>query len=116
MAPTEPMLTEIEQARAIMKVINERMKPLDCIEAENKESLSYRIAEIMTASKNLYTGMLPRLITEDKPEDMWEMLVEMRMHFLHITDLIAEFDTLFLESIESEEDEEEGCECDDEEV
>jgi hypothetical protein len=115
MPPAEPILTEIEQARAIMKVINERMKPLDCIDQENKESLSYRTAEIMIASKSFYTTMLPRLIADDKLEDMWELLVEMRMHFLHLTDLVAEFDTLFLESIKTEE-EEEGCECDEEEI
>ena len=97
-------LQEIEQAKAIMKVIYSRIKDLDCIDADNKESLCYRIAEIMATSKNLYTKMLPRLVDETGKENIWELLVEMRMHYLNIADLLMEFDEFFLESIVSEEE------------
>lgn len=99
--------SDIEQARAIMKIIHSRIKALECIDNENKESIAYRIAEIMAASKNLYTKILPRLIDENSTEDLWELLVEMRMHYLHQIDLLTEFDEFFIESIIAEEEENE---------
>jgi hypothetical protein len=96
---------EIEQTRDLMKVLYQRLRPLDCILADNKESIAYRIAEIMAASKNLYTVMLPSLMEEADDERTWELIVEMRMHFLHQLDLIQEFEELFMESIVRDEEE-----------
>ncbi len=95
---------EIEKTRAIMQMLYLKIKKIDCINAENHESIAYRIAEIMGASKNLYTDMLPKIIDSEGDEDSWEQLVEMRMHFLHLSDLLAEFEELFLSSIEAKEE------------
>ena len=98
---------DIELARTIMKILYSRIKTLECIDNDNKESLAYRIAEIMSCSKDLYTKMLPKLTGEGNNENIWELLVEIRMHYLHLMDLLTEFDEFFLESIVAEEEEEE---------
>lgn len=99
-------LSEIKQATTIMKIIYNKIRTLDCIDNDNKESIAYRIAEIMSFSKNLYTKLLPRLIDEQSTENLWELLVEMRMHYLHQIDLLTEFDEFFLQSIIAEEEDE----------
>lgn len=107
MTDNEVMQKEIEQTRDLMKILYQRIRTLDCILADNKESLAYRIAEIMAASKNLYTAVLPEMMEEHSDERTWELLVEMRMHLLHQLDLIQEFEELFMESIVREEETEE---------
>ncbi len=99
---------EIEQTRDLMRILYQRIRPIECILSDNKESLAYRIAEIMAASKNLYTVMLPAMMEENSEERSWELVVEMRMHFLHQLDLLQEFEELFMESIVIEEESEEG--------
>ncbi|MDQ7825687.1 MAG: hypothetical protein RDV48_23000 [Candidatus Eremiobacteraeota bacterium] len=112
----ESMLKDdLEQAQALMKILYSRMKPLECVNDENKETLSYRIAEIMTACKNLYTRILPRLLDDTTGEDFWDLLCEMRMHYLNILDIINEFDETFLASIKQEEEEDTGGGEDDDE-
>lgn len=107
MADNEFMQREIEQTRDLMRILYQRIKAIDCILDDNKESIAYRIAEIMAASKNLYTVVLPEMMEEHSEERTWELIVEMRMHFLHQLDLMQEFEELFMESIVREEEAEE---------
>lgn len=101
---------ELKQTQAIMKLLFGKIKGLDSLLDDNKESLSYRIAEIMSSSKNLYTKMLPKLLDQENNNDYMDLLVELRMHFLHMLDLINEFEEFFLESIVSEDETEEEAE------
>ncbi len=90
---------DIKQSQTMMRIINEKLKKEDWLEADQKESLAYRMASVMTASKNLYANIAPKLTSEEKNEDMLELFTEFRLHYLNLADLINEFEELFMTSI-----------------
>ncbi len=121
---------DIRQIQAITAVICDRLRDEKSIAEENKESIAYRMAEMMTAAKGLYTELLPSLTDEGSKESAFDVLARFRLHYMNIWDMIQEFDELFMKSIVSEEgaeyanpdldglfeedpgcDDEDGCEC-----
>ncbi len=94
---------DLKQSQALMKIFHEKIKQEKCLEEEHKESICYRLAEIMTAAKNIYTRITPRIIEKNDRESMLELLSDFRLHYLNLADLIGEFDDLFLSSIIQEE-------------
>ena len=85
----------------ITRLINERLRREDCMEAEDRETVAYRIAEIMITAKRMYTTSLPRLtnVNGESEATMEDDLEGMRMTFLHLRDLLHDFDSTFFESM-----------------
>ena len=101
--PTEPGQQEL----VITGVLHRRLAAEDCLRPGDRESVAYRIAEIMVAARSLYTELLPRLMDEDAAEgySMFEELAGARMAFMNLKDLIEDFDEAFLESMAHQREE-----------
>ena len=94
---------ELKQTQNLMRLLYERFKKDENLDNDHKESLAYRMAEIMSSAKNLYTQILPRMTDEQNGDNMLELLSDFRLHYLNLSDIITEFDDLFLSSIVQEE-------------
>ncbi len=99
---------------ALTKILHAKMTREECLQDGDRESVSYRIAEIMVAAKELYTKDLPRLMKEhesDSEDSIFEELAGLRMTLMHLRDLITDYDEAFLDAMthqrEADEDEEE---------
>lgn len=93
---------ELPQELAITRILHERLRQDDCLEPGDRESVAYRVAEIMVAAKELYTDALPRMLGESGAEhgfSCFEELAGLRMTFLHIRDLVTDFDEAFMEAM-----------------
>ena len=89
----------------ITRLINDRLRREECMEAEDRETVAYRIAEIMVTAKRMYTTTLPRLtnVSGESSATMDEDIEGMRSTFLHLRDLLHDFDCTFF-SLEDVED------------
>jgi hypothetical protein len=96
-APLQPG----EQELAITGVLHRRLQAEDCLRPGDRESVAYRIAEIMVHAKSLYTQVLPRLMEEDEAlgYTLFEELAGARMAFVQMKDLVEDFDEAFLEAM-----------------
>ena len=94
---------DMEEIQAITRVIVEKIKDEKSISDENKESIAYRMAEIMTAAKNLYMQMLPIFTNDESKEEAFDILSKFRLHYINICDIIQEFDEMFMNSIVPED-------------
>ncbi len=85
----------------ITKLINARLQREDCLESSYRETSAYRIAEIMVAAKKMFTVTLPRLtnVNGESTAPMDEDLSGLRMTFLHLCDLMHDFDSTFLQAM-----------------
>ncbi len=97
----------LPQELLITKLLHQRMVEEECLQPGDRESVSYRIAEIFVAAKELYTKALPRL-TEDKALPLFEELTGLRMALLHLRDLVEDFDDSFMEAMHHEREQDEG--------
>lgn len=97
-----------EQELAITRLLHARLAKEECLRAGERESVAYRLAEIMVSAKELYTVVLPSLLgtskessdSQDSAElDMLEELAGARMHFMHMKDLFEDFDEAFMEAM-----------------
>lgn len=88
----------------ITRLINERLLREDCLESADRETVAYRIAEIMVTAKRMYTTSLPRLtnVNGESHSSMDDDLEGLRMTFLHLRDLLHDFDCTFFESMHHE--------------
>ncbi len=88
----------------ITRLVHERLRREECLEASDRETVAYRIAEIMVAAKRMYTTSLPRLTNVNGESDskMDEDLEGLRMTILHLRDLLHDFDATFFESMHHE--------------
>lgn len=104
----------LPQEIAITRIVHERLQKEECLLAGDRESVAYRIAEIMVAAKELYTESLPRLVEPKEGESsaIFEELTGLRMAFLHVRDLVTDFDEAFMEAMhhQRQHDEEEADE------
>lgn len=101
----------LPQELVITRLLNQRMVDEDCLRPGDRESVAYRIAELMIAAKELYTRSLPRLTEKQADsEPMFAELAGLRMAFLHLRDLVGDFEDSFMEAMvhQREEDEEAG--------
>lgn len=96
-APLQPGAQEL----AITGVLHRRLQAEDCLRPGDRESVAYRVAEIMVQARTLYTEVLPRLMEEDAAEGytLFEELAGARMAFMHLKDLVEDFDQAFLEAM-----------------
>jgi hypothetical protein len=108
--PTE----EIE----ITRLLFERMVKEDCLTVSERESISYRIAEIMVTAKRMYTKSLPRLtnVNSESNSPMDDDLTGLVITFEHLCDLMHEFRGTLLGAIRRPEDPEEDTDEEDEEA
>ena len=83
----------------IAKTLHQRLEKENILRQGDREEVAYRIAEIMVASKDLYTVSLQRLLGEGETLSFHEELAGMRMALLHLRDLVADFDSAFLDSM-----------------
>lgn len=95
----EELTEDLNRMQAITKIICERLQRESSISQDNKESIAYRMAEIMLAAKYMYTKILPDLTDEDSKETPFELLSRFRLHYLNLYDIIQEFDEIFINSI-----------------
>ena len=106
-APPEKLLP---QELVVTKVLHQRMVKEECLQPGDRESVAYRVAEIMVAAKELYTKTLPQVLAEEgSATPVFEDLAGLRMAFLHIRDLVCDFEDAFMEAMhhQREVDEEE---------
>ena len=94
----------------VTKLLFERMTKEKCLTASERETISYRIAEIMASAKRLYTKSLPRLTNVNGESDatMEDDLIGLQMTFEHLCDLMHEFRSTYLGAIKSRDDEDDN--------
>ena len=141
-----PELAPGSEELAITKVIYNQLKEQNCLLPGERESVAYRMAEIMISAKNLYLEVLPRLtdskkyavdteeasqsegdaittstisctceeeasdLEEDQESEIapivdppiFNELAGARMAFIHLRDLMADFDEAFMEAMASQ--------------
>lgn len=109
-------LLRAEEA-TVTAILQSKMTAQECLRESDRQLVAYRIAEIMVAAKELYTKELPRVASEANADsDVFGELAGLRMAFLHIRDLITDFDEAFMIAMshqreddqDDEEPEEEG--------
>lgn len=122
-----PELEPGSEEIAITKLVNGRLQAGGCLRVGTRESVAYRLAEIMVAAKDLYTEVLPRFIEggEDggeadeelsESERVFDDLAGVRMAFIHMRDLILDFEDAFMDAIDDmhgEDEDEDGSASDD---
>lgn len=134
-----PELEPGSEEIAITKVVHDKLKEQNCLLPGERESVAYRLAEIMVSAKNLYVEVLPRLVNcdstqtvdedaeethvhhdcscecedccDEEEEDrkppieetpIFNELAGARMAFIHLRDLIADFDDAFMVAMASQ--------------
>lgn len=85
----------------ITRLIFDRMKREQCLDELERETVAYRIAEIMVTAKQMYTQILPRLINAagESENAMEDDLAGLQMSFLHLCDLMYEFQAALLQGM-----------------
>lgn len=115
----EPSPLKSEEA-AVTKILQAKMGQQECLQEGDRQAVAYRISEIMVAAKELYTKELPRLMNQNAEAaegEVFQELAGLRMTFLHLRDLITDFDEAFLDAMTHlrEADEEEAGDEEEEE-
>ena len=107
-----PELEPGSEELAITRVIYKHLQAQNCLRPGERESVAYRLAELMVAAKDLYTDVLPHLLqggeddydpqTEGEETPIFRELSGVRMALIHLRDLIADFDESFMEAMASQ--------------
>lgn len=107
-----PELEPGNEELAITRVIYKHLQAQNCLRPGERESVAYRLAELMVAAKDLYTDVLPHLLqggeddydpqTEGEETPIFRELSGVRMALIHLRDLIADFDESFMEAMASQ--------------
>ena len=107
-----PELEPGSEELAITRVIYKHLQAQNCLRPGERESVAYRLAELMVAAKDLYTDVLPHLLqggeddydpqTEGEETPIFRELSRVRMALIHLRDLIADFDESFMEAMASQ--------------
>ncbi|MBI3929727.1 MAG: hypothetical protein HY319_29575 [Armatimonadetes bacterium] len=93
---------DLPQEVTITRLLYRRLEEEDCLRPGDRQSIAYRISEIMVAAKNLYTESLPRLLQQSPGEQVYsafEELAGLRMVLLHLHDLIGDFEDEFMDAM-----------------
>ncbi|MFA5507029.1 MAG: hypothetical protein WC314_20025 [Vulcanimicrobiota bacterium] len=90
----------------ITRLIFERLAKENCLAESERETIAYRIAEIMVTCKQMFTRSLPRLtnVNGESSSSVEDDLTGLQMTFTHLCDLMYEFDSAFLEAIRPPQD------------
>lgn len=105
---SEDNIPEFEaQQLTVMKMIFSRLENGGCLCPGEREAIAYRLAEIMTHAKDIYTKSLPRLVaaeTNETPtsDELFDELAGLRMELIHMKDLIEDYEDAFLEAMEEQ--------------
>lgn len=85
----------------VTRLIFERLKAENYLELSERETVAYRIAEIMSTAKQMYTKSLPRLINVASESDatVEEDLTGLHMTFVHLCDLVYEFERVYFDAM-----------------
>lgn len=85
----------------ITRLIHARLQREGCLEPADRETLAYRISEIMVTAKKMYTQSLPRLtnVYGESDASMDDDLEGLRMTFVHMCDLMQDFDSTFFNAL-----------------
>lgn len=88
----------------ITRLIHDRLRQEQCLEESDRETVAYRIAEIMVSAKAMYTKSLPRItnVNGESEQTMDDDLAGLRMTILHLRDLLHDFDSTFFASMHHE--------------
>ena len=106
--PDLPVPQEVGE-QVIAQALLLRMHNENSLIAGEREAVAYRIAEFMVSAKDLYTQYLPRLLNGSGSEmSMEDEISGLRMAFLHLRDLVSDFDNAFLEAMFNERKAEPG--------
>lgn len=100
----------------ITRLLFERLVKENCLVVSERETIAYRIAEIMVAAKRMYTKSLPRLtnVNGESESPMEDDLAGLQMTFVHLCDLMHEFQSTILGAIVPPDDKEDTDEEDEE--
>tara|TARA_B100000678_G_C17740636_1_gene314530 strand:+ start:49 stop:477 length:429 start_codon:yes stop_codon:yes gene_type:complete len=103
----------------VTAILQSKLTLQECLRENDRQLVAYRIAEIMVAAKELYTKELPRIAADraetEEDVDIFSELAGLRMSFLHLRDLITDFDESFMIAMSHQrEDDEEEAEEEDE--
>jgi hypothetical protein len=94
----------------VTAILQKKLAAQDILRENDRQLVAYRIAEIMVGAKELYTRELPRITSskEDEGEDdLFSELAGLRMSFLHLRDLITDFDEAFMIAMAHQRDDDE---------
>jgi len=91
---------KLEEEYIITRVLKERLSLTKELATEEHEALAYRFAQLLTAAKSLYLEILPRITNAQDGDELWDLLVEVRMNLLHIRDLVEDYEACFLGAME----------------
>lgn len=99
----------IAEENAVKDIVRKKISALNSYESHNVEILAYRLAEILTSAKNLYTEYFPELMKADTEDEkaVWEALTALRMNLLHIRDCVEDFDVMLIELMKDKDEIEE---------
>lgn len=114
-------LKEAIEELEITRLLRDRFGREGCLDPADRETVAYRIAEIMVTAKRLHTVALHGLTRLDSESPIQAELDGLAVTLVHLRDVIHDFDSAFFESVdgdpapaydydgeESEEEEEES--------
>ena len=129
--PEEESADDCEALLAIVDLLKHRLDAENFLHSRDRESVAYRLAEIMMCAKDLYTKRLQCLTaehderpqmgllgTDTPPADpdseaasvpeitVFDDLAYTRMHLIRLRDLICDFDGSFMEAMAAQREEE----------
>lgn len=98
----------IAQEKAAKELIKAKFENLGIYSREDAELLSYRLAEILVLSKQLYIELFPEIAAvDDSDEDaLWSAISGIRMHLLHTRDCIEDFEHQLIDLMQDDKKEE----------
>jgi hypothetical protein len=85
----------------ITKLIFARLKAEQCLDEMDRETVAYRIAEIMVAAKQMFTKTLSRLtnVNGESTGSMEEDLTGLQNTFVYMCDLMYDFDSAYMKAL-----------------
>ncbi len=88
----------------VTRLILDRLKREECLESSDRETVAYRISEIMVTAKRMYTRTLPRLtnVNGESLQSMDDDMAGLQTTFLQLRDLLHDFDSTFFDSMHHE--------------
>jgi hypothetical protein len=93
----------------IAKALKARFDQENLLRKDDRQSMSFRIAEVMVETKRVYTTTLSRLMGETVPDEgetlpLEQELLGLRMTLLHLRDIVSEFEVFFMEAMVNDQD------------
>lgn len=99
-APPDSMRAPPEELE-ITRLLFQRLQREEHLDVDDRETVAYRIAEIMVSAKQMYTQTLPRLInvSGESTELIEDDFAGLRSRFEHLCDLMLDFHTVYMQAL-----------------